>query len=223
MGMIYYQCEKCLQIMPETERLIENNKPHCKYCNSKNKFVLWPSIEIRELFSILPKYSPESTEYSLIASVLISSAFELLLERLLFTMAIENMSWEAVGHLIDYLLESNQGRTKRLHLYRRLGYSSFEKESQETGNKNFYSNWNTIAETRNKLIHGNLRNRAELTQALVDSTISEGLQVFSTLHNKYNAFAIHYEIAIESKNNILKDSEKLKRWKAQCTNNTIIS
>jgi hypothetical protein len=130
------------------------------------------------------KYNSESFEYGLVSSVFISAALELLLERLLFTMAIEDLLYDEVGHLIEYLLDSNQGRSKRLQLYKRLGYGSFEKEAKESGYSRFFKHWNEIAEIRNKSVHGEIKEGTKLKSSLVEATISESLAVFSSLNNK---------------------------------------
>lgn len=218
--MKYYQCEICCQIEPESEWRVEHGNMVCKYCQTNNRYQLWPSIEIRELFGTITKYEKvNSFEYGLVASVFISAAFELLLERLLFTMAIENMLYDEVGHLIEYLLDSNPGRTKRIHLYKCLGYSSFEKESSELGYKLFFRHWTEISNVRNKTVHGDLNEGIKLKSDLVETTISEGLAVFYKLHNKYNTFGIQYKFATdpikELESEQIKDMEKLSKWKRQ--------
>lgn len=214
--MTYYQCERCWQIELDSDWIIEQEKKVCKHCRTSNRQELWPSTEIRELFETVTKYGKvNSFEYGLVASVFISAALELLLERLLFTMAIENMLYEEVGHLIEYLLDSNQGRTKRIQLYKRLGYGSFEKESSEVGYKLFLKHWAEISGIRNKSVHGNLKEGIKLKSALVETTISEALAVFSRLHNKYNAYGIHYQVATDPEKERTKDMEKLRKWKKQ--------
>lgn len=214
--MAYYQCERCWQIESESEWLVELDNKVCKHCHTGNRYEIWPSTEIRELFGTITKYEKiDSFEYGLVASVFISAALELLLERLLFTMAIEDMLYDEVVHLIEYLLDSNQGRTKRIQLYKRLGYGSFEKEASEVGYKLFLKHWAEIAEVRNKSVHGDLKEGTKLKSALVDTTITEALAVFSRLHNKYNAYGISYKIAIDPINELAKDTEKLRKWKRQ--------
>lgn len=211
--MIYYQCTECYQIESDSEWISEQDNRTCKHCGASNKNELWPSTEIRELFETIHRYNGESFEYGLVASVFISAALELLLERLLFTMAIEDLLYDEVGHLIEYLLNSNQGRSKRLQLYRRLGYGSFEKEAKEVGFSQFLKHWNEIAEIRNKSVHGDIKEGMKLKSSIVEITISESLAVFSRLHNKYNTESIHYDVATKSKRNLEKDLERLRAWK----------
>ncbi len=213
--MIYHLCTECYQIEPDSEWIIERGNKTCKHCGASNKYELWPSTEIRELFETIKKYNSESFEYGLVSSVFISAALELLLERLLFKMAIENLLYDEVGHLIEYLLDSNQGRSKRLQLYKRLGYGSFEKEAKESGYNHFLKHWNEIAEIRNKSVHGDIKEGTKLKSSLVETTISESLAVFSRLYNKYNTESIRYDVATESKRNLAKDLERLRTWKKQ--------
>jgi hypothetical protein len=218
--MAYYQCGRCWQIESESEWLVEQDNKVCKHCHTNNRYEIWPSTEIRELFETIAKYEKIDTfEYGLVASVFISAALELLLERLLFTMAIEDMLYDEVGHLIEYLLDSNQGRTKRIQLYKRLGFGSFEKESSEVGCKLFLKHWAEISAVRNKSVHGDLKEGTKLRSTLVETTITEALDVFSRLHNKYNAYGISYKVATdpirEFENEKAKEMEKLRKWKRQ--------
>ncbi len=185
--MNYLICKNCRQIEPASEWLFKQGNYVCKHCHKGNYYEIWPSPDIRELFNTITRYKEfESVEYGLVASVFISAALELLLERLLFKMALEDMSYDEVGHLIEYLLDSNQGRTKRIQLYKQLGHASLEKESSEVGYKLFYTHWQKISDVRNKSVHGDLNVAKKLTPTLVETTISESLAVFSRLHNKYN-------------------------------------
>lgn len=214
--MTYYQCERCWQIEPEPEWPVEQDNKVCKHCHTSNCYKIWPSTEIRELFETITKYEKvDSFEYGLVASVFISAALELLLERLLFTMAIEDMLYDEVGHLIEYLLDSNQGRTKRIQLYKRLGYGSFEEESSEVGYRLFPQHWAEITQVRNKSVHGDLKEGAKLKSALVETTINEALAVFSELHNKYNAYGISYKAATDPVRGFEKEQEKLRKWNRQ--------
>lgn len=227
--MIYYQCDECWQIEQDVDWVTQQDSKICKHCNKKDKHKSWPSPEIRELFETIAKYEKtDSFEYGLIASVFVSAALELMLERLLFTMAIEGMWHEDVEHLIVYLINSNQGRAKRIQLYKRLGYDSFDKEASDIGYKLFLKHWTEIAEIRNKSVHGKLTEGTKLKSSLVEITISEALAVFSKLHNKYNVYSIPYQVATEKIKDIVvtekikifeeerrKDMEKLRRWKEQ--------
>jgi hypothetical protein len=213
--MIYHQCTQCNQIEPDSKWTIEQGNKTCKHCGASNKYELWPSTEIRDLYETVQKYNGESFEYGLVSGVFISAALELLLEKLLFTMAIEDLSYHEVAHLIDYLLDSNQGRSKRLQLYQRLGYGSFEKEAKECGYSHFLKHWNEIAEIRNKTVHGDIEEGKKLKSSLVETTISESLAVFSRLENKYNKESQRYKVATESKRIVAKDLERLRAWKKQ--------
>jgi hypothetical protein len=222
MNVIYYQCESCFHIEPNTAWVIEGGIRVCSHCGASNRNKLWPSTEVRELLETVTRYKDvASFEYGLVASVFVSAALELLLERLLFTVAIEDLSYDEVGHLIDYLLDSNQGRARRIKLYSRLGYGTLQEESDEVGYDSFMKHWDEIADVRNKSVHGDLKASTELNAPLVELTINEALAVFSKLHNKYNSESLTYKVAIERKLEFQKeyanDLEKLRRWKRQVT------
>jgi hypothetical protein len=210
--MIYYQCTNCNQIESDSDWIVEGGNKVCKHCKANNQLELWPSTEIRELFETTIKYDHASFEYGLISSVFISAALELLLERLLFTMAMKNLLYEEVTHLIEPLLDTNQGRTKRLQLYKQLGDGPFDKESTEVGYHEFPKHWNEIAEIRNRSVHGSIEEGKRLTSSVVKTTIYEALAVFSRLHNKYNTKSVHFDVATERVKGLEKDLEKLRVW-----------
>jgi hypothetical protein len=213
--MTYFQCTNCEQIEPESNWVVEQGNKKCNHCGATDKYELWPSSEIRELFELIQTRNRESFEYGLVASVFISAALELLLERLLFSMAIENLLYYEAGHLVEALLDSNQGRERRLQLYNRLGYGSFEKETREVGCKNFSKHWDEIAKFRNKIVHGDLKEGTKISKSLVEATITESLAVFSKLNNIYNKESTRYKVATEPTKMLAKDIEKLKNGKTK--------
>jgi len=208
--MIYFQCRECEQIESEPDWLNVQEGKKCKYCGEVDKYELWPSPEIRELFETIRKFNQQSFEYGLVASVFICAALELLIERLIFTVAMEDLLYDEVGHLIELLLDTNQGRVRRLQLYNHLGYGSFEKESKEIGHKDFLKKWDQIAEIRNKCVHGDLKESPQITPLLVETIINEALAVFSKLNNKYNVESLSYKVATKPVRNLEKDLGKLK-------------
>lgn len=220
MDVLHYQCRICWQIEPNTSWVSEGGIKVCSHCGASNKHESWPSTEVRELLETVAKYKDvNSLEYGLVASVFISAALELLLERLLFTMAIENLHYEEAGHLVEYLLDSNQGRARRVKLYSLLGYDSLQNESSEVGYESFMKHWNEIAEARNKSVHGDLKASTKLEAPLIELTITEALAVFSKLHNKYSSESLSYKVATDRKQEFqkeyAKDLEKLRGWKKQ--------
>jgi hypothetical protein len=178
---------------------------------------LWPSAEVIELFETIRKYDQTSLEYGLVSSVFVSAALELLLERVIFIMAIENFDYIEVGHLVDLLIDTYQGRMKRLQLYKRLGYGTFAEHLKEIGHKEFLKHWDEIAEIRNASVHGQLNAGQKITHELVKITISEALEVFSKLYNKFNSTWAHKMYVDDHE----KDLEKLGIWKERVarTNN----
>ena len=217
----YYQCNKCNQIEPK-----ENwQRPYlsllCMHCFRSEK-AIWPSTDILDLFEHALNYEESSLHYSLVASVFVSTALELLLERLIFLTALQDLSAEEVDFYINLLLESYQGKSRRLQLFNKLAENSFEVEARVTGNKNFIKHWNNITKARNKLIHGGHQTHMEVTPNQINTIVEESLDVFHKIHNKYNQYTRSYAYYVnENKTTINKPSDKdifklnkwLKRWK----------
>jgi hypothetical protein len=222
--MIYLECQNCGQIEPDCNWIIYQNKKECKYCHEKENYELWPSSEIRTLFETIKNHKDiYSLNYVLISSVFISTALELLLEKLIYIVAFEDQLPEEIRHLIELLLESNLGRERRLKLFQKLGYDSFEGHSRELGYKDFPNHWGQIVKIRNKIVHGKLEGEYELPPNLVNITINEAIEVFSKIHNIYNLETIRYKVTggkyYEDQENLNGELLKLKRWKKMVLNN----
>jgi hypothetical protein len=209
----YFECDKCGQIEADSDWAKAEEKIKCKHCDAIGRNELWPSAEIRGLFEYVSQFNQSSPEYGLVTSVFVSSALELLLERLIYTVAVEDLLYDEVGHLIELLLDTNQGRARRLQLYKHLAYASFEEEAYETGCGQFMKHWNEIAEIRNKSLHGDLKESQTIAPSLIETTISESLRVFSMLHNKYNSESLRYGVARGSVEDRARDLRQLRIWK----------
>jgi hypothetical protein len=129
-----------------------------------------------------------------------------MLEELVTKMAYEDLSYEQGGMLIDALLAGYQGRSRLFSLYKRIGYGSFHEAAKELGHSEFLVNWDAIVAVRNKVVHGKLQERAEITQSLIEKTLDDALVVFYLLHNRYNKESIEYRYA--TKANVAKKTNE---------------
>jgi transcription elongation factor Elf1 len=221
--MIYLECKTCGQIESDCNWIDNQDKKECKYCHECDMYKVWPSAEIRTLFETIKNYKDTSSfEYVLISSVFISSALELLLEKLIYIVAFEDRLPEEITHLVELLLEANQGREKRLKLFQKLGYDSIDGHSRDLGYKDFPSHWIQIAKIRNNIIHGKLEGKFNLSPNIVVTTINEAIEVFSKIYNIYNSETIRYKVTVEKFNEdqeiINKELTRLKRWRKMVLN-----
>ena len=106
-------------------------------------------------------------------------------------MAFQDLLYEEAYLLVDALLEGYQGRSRMFTLYSKIGYGTFHDAVKKMGNKQFLSNWDVIVEARNNVVHGRINNCENITPDLVERTITDALDVFSQLHNQYNAESQH--------------------------------
>ena len=65
-------------------------------------------------------------------------------------------------------------------LYSKIGDGTFHDAVKKTGNNEFLSNWDTIVEALNNVVHGRLTNCESITPDLVERTIADALAVFFT-------------------------------------------
>ena len=148
------------------------------------------------MFNAVDKFEEETLEYNIIASVFISSALELLLEKLIYIMAIEDLSYEQADHLVECVLDTNQGRSRRLNLFKYFGYGSFNDHVSKIGYKKYMKKWEKIINIRNKSVHGEVKNLEKLSKNFLNNFIDESLDIFSTLNNIYNeeSFTFKYSV-----------------------------
>lgn len=192
---LYVKCGNCGQI--EKEQVRKNLRYKCKHCQQARSQTIWPAPELQNLFRFIDSFDEESPHYPQIACVFLSSAFELLLEELLSVMAYQDLLYEEADMLVDALLDGYQGRSRMFTLYSKIGYGTFHDDVKKTGNRRFMKHWDAIAEARNHVVHGRLNKCEAITPKLVEKAISEALDVFSQLHNRYNAESLRYRVALE--------------------------
>jgi len=220
--MDYIECGDCGYVEKESEWVEIHGVKTCQHCKGANPRN-WPSIEIRKLFDTAKNYQIFTNEDGLVVSVFTCAAIEILLERIIYLMALEDLLSQEVDILIEVLLNTNQGRDRRLRLFNHLGYGSFSEHTTELGYKNFLKHWNEIVDIRNKCVHGKIDAGKELTHDMVQMIIDESLAVFSGLSNKYMIATLRYrgrtEPIIELEAEKLKDTEKLMKWKKQVRGN----
>lgn len=192
---LYFKCENCGNIELETKWQIVPNKKVCPECGKLDWFDIWPSSEVLDLFNHAMTYKVNSTYFGLVTSVFVCTALELLLEKLIYIMALQENSEEDVDYLIDNLLDAYEGRSRRLHLFNKFGEHSFSVEAKSTGNKNFLKHWDNLAEVRNKSVHGDIENAKKITPKDIEGIYIEALDVFSKLWNKYNTWTFDYQYA----------------------------
>jgi hypothetical protein len=197
---LYFQCDSCGQIeSKQTWKKLSKNRYKCKHCKQARKQTIWPPAELRNLLEFIGSFSEKSPRYPQVACVFLSSALELLLEHLLSVMAYQDLLYHEAGMLVDALLDGYQGRSRMFTLYSRIGYGTFHESVKKMGSKQFLSNWDTIVEARNNVVHGRLTYCKNVTPDLVKRTIVDALDVFAHLHNQYNAESLQYRVATEDR------------------------
>lgn len=116
-----------------------------------------------------------------------------MLEDVIYRAAVWGRNVEEVDELIELLMESYQGKNRRLQLHKQFSDQPFEKDVAETGNINFVKNWEKITLLRNKRLHGTENSKDSLSRNLIISTINDGLDAFQQISNKYTRHDHEYK------------------------------
>lgn len=225
----YLSCTHCRYIYIKEELIHDSSNILCSICSSDD-FSPWPGSEVLDLLAHVETLNPTDSHYKIIASVFISSAFEVLLDELLAITALYDRYYDEVNYLFDLLMDSYQGKNRKLQLFGHFADTSFEREAKETGNPKFFDHWGNVTYVRNNLVHGKKRLKKQLTKEQIETVIKEGLEVFSSLSNKYvrreHEYKRLYDYAIELKGRenppidlflgkkpSKKDLKKLGKWR----------
>lgn len=212
----YLKCNSCDQIEPKEVWVTPYLTKECMYC-SNNTFEKWPSQDIQDLLNLAVGYDQNNDHYSLVTSVFISTALELMLENLINLVFSLDEFYEEVYTYVNMLLDSYQGRSRRLLLFKKLNGRSFGVEANNSGNKNFMKHWDGLTNKRNKLVHGVSKEKIVVTPKQVSIIVDESLDVFNKLHNKINVESPSYHYSMEkgksdSNKPSSDDLHKLLRW-----------
>ena len=212
----YFLCSSCHQIEPKEIWITPYLIKQCVHC-SGSRFEKWPSRDIQDLFDHAINYDKKDDHYSLVTSVFISTALELLLENLLNSIIYLEGDYDEIGYLADLLIDSYQGKFRRLSLFKRINGRSFSAEAKDTGNKNFIKHWDEFSQKRNKLVHGIDYQNKEITHSQVVTIIDEALDVFYKLHNQFNVESFSYNCYVNEGNHDVEkpseeDIQKLSKW-----------
>jgi hypothetical protein len=206
----YFKCSSCGQIELENHSVIVDSQYVCQHCK-ENKKEVWPHSDVAELLGFVLNYEYAQPRYSQVVSVFLSTAFELLLEELVTMMMYWDLTYDQGSMLVDALLDSHQGRSRMLWLYKRVGHGSFSEEAREIGYSDFATNWDKLASTRNKIVHGKLNEAEVITQEYAGKLIEDGLEVFRILYNQYFQETSDYKYAMRTPEEKAKDDELSKK------------
>jgi hypothetical protein len=195
----YLSCSNCGQIAV-FDGSSEGEQPRfkCLECEAKETFQAWPSAAVRDLINFVSEYDKAAPQYGQVACVFSSCVLELLLEEVVWVMAVWETDYDTAEHLLDAVMDAYQGRSRLIALYKRFGYGSLSSEVNSLGRGDFMSNWEKIVSARNKVLHGKIQEGANITPDLIDTTIAQGLEVFRLLHNKYNQQTFQFKAATKA-------------------------
>lgn len=207
----YLICKNCFQVeLFETWKEVGHRRYRCIHCKKVYKQFYWPEDESREILRFILNIKSEDPRYTQMAVVFLSSALELMLEKLLSTMAFGMFAGPNYYLIEELILDSYSGRNKMFELYKKIGYGSFHSVVQEMRKGKFLKYWDDIVYMRNKVVHGKLnreKDKLNLSPKDVKEFIDDALFVFSRLNNIYNKETFLYSAAVDKAHR--KETEKL--------------
>ena len=190
--MNYFTCSNCGHItegVPEYDWVWEKDILGCNACD-EHCTGEWPPVETRDLWEFVRTRHRDTRVATVFACVLL----EQLLEQLVVLVLVVR------GHapddpVVEALLDSHQGRARLGSLFKRIVGATIESEIAETGAPLFAKTWTQMVTQRNRIMHGQNVDAASLPDAY--EAAREGIAVFATLHNKFNAQSERYRRAVD--------------------------
>ncbi len=207
----YLRCLNCGQIETRGHWTSKKSALHCSFCENA-KSTSWPDTEVIELISFVNSLSMKQPQFSQIASVFISAALEILLEQIVTMMLYMDLPYEDAFPLVNIIIESHQGRSRLLSLYKRFGGTSFSERAKDVGYPGFMKEWDELVETRNKFVHGKAKELPLLERAKIETLVRDGFEVFRQVHNVENEWTFEHKDAAEQKAEKEKALKKLAEW-----------
>ena len=179
----YKRCPSCGSIYKDVNNSTTNYSvaaPCCRALGGPRE--LWPSLDVLILLDIVEKQNLNDYKEAKVAIVFISTLLEMLLEESLITLLKYHVKTEQAA---DALLESNQGRKKRIDLFGKISGLKFSEFLTSKGYINFNSDWKSIATLRNKVVHRGFHGETAIDiPKVIGNLMSSCMGVFAEINNE---------------------------------------
>lgn len=178
----YIKCPECEKIILDTEQKFIWIAEPMPCCGASGRArITWPFLEAQEFLKIISDQDLKTENGIRIAVVFLCTVLELLLEEILWLVICKHTNSKP---LANHLLESNQGKDRRIGLFNKLSNCSFKDLLKKHNKESFMKNWDALCKLRNNLIHGRYYTEIEKEQDLIKIVIDDSLVVFFSAINK---------------------------------------
>jgi hypothetical protein len=187
----YRQCPDCKTVLFDPKRELSQLSVKTSCCGSFGKArIIWPSIIVHKYLELVNNLDPNSEDDQKISVVFLSSAFEMMLEDILWELLFKHTPSPL---LADSIMDSFHGKERRIKLFDSISDNKFSEITKD--DKEFTERWNEITFLRNRVAHGDYfvsskkYNEVESIDYLYDNC----LKYFSKIENEVQSQKAFYK------------------------------
>lgn len=183
----YIKCPSCQEIFNDPDRNLSNLGVPAPCCGALNETrAVWPSLDVHMLLDIIEQQKLDTYNGQRIAIVFTCTLLEMMLEQAVWTLIQYQVKTDKAG---EALLESYQGRERRLRLFQKLNGFSLKDVLADKGYKTFLSDWKELAQIRNRIVHnGSIGNSVGMNSEEINNLIirlkKDSMGVFTLINNE---------------------------------------
>jgi hypothetical protein len=182
----FEMCYKCHSIFPSSDRPDSSKPTPC--CGANEGLWIWPELTVETILKVVATQDIDNDDQRKIAVLLLAAALEQLLDQAVDPLLGKHIKTPEAARI---LLDANEGRSRRIKLYQKLGGKTLAEILGPINLEHFINDWVALAELRNQIGHGNffaqhLTEEKEIR--LIERVYRDCLPVFAALTNTALAF-----------------------------------
>lgn len=186
----YKRCPSCGVIFKDKNHsttTLSNPSPCCGATNESRE--LWPTLDVLILIDIVEKQNLDNYKERKVAIVFVSTLLEMLLEETVTILAVKHCKSNIAA---EVLLDSFQGKKKRITLFNKLSGMKIKELLNSNGYNDFLPQWEAISTLRNKVVHRGFHGQTDLDVKMAIQNLLNGcIDVFALLNNECNKLQIN--------------------------------
>lgn len=177
----YVQCPACGRVVHSEHGKLSRLDEPAPCCGASGKVrTIWPSLEVHKFLQMAAAQDLDSDKERPVAIVFLCTALELLLEHAIWML----LSIHAKSQrLAEYVLDSNQGRKRRIDVYNKLSDCPLGDLFQSQNMSTFLDDWAKLSDFRNQVVHGRYYTGGAKETDLIQRVQKDCLKAFADVHN----------------------------------------
>ncbi|MEK4045918.1 hypothetical protein NSU18_19995 [Paenibacillus sp. FSL H8-0048] len=181
----YNKCQHCGEIFKDANHntaKLNNPSPCCGATNESRHH--WPTLDVLILIGLVEKQNLDDFKERKVAIVFVATLLEMLLEETVTKLAYKHCNSDTA---VEALLDSYQGRQKRIALFNKLSGLKMKELLNNNGFTDYLFWWEAISTLRNKIVHQGFYAQTEIdVNMTIRNLLNNSIDVFALLNNESN-------------------------------------